>query len=116
MPNVTIDTPQIIVPETIKHERVIKWCAGHWSEMMFALRDRGLGADIAQDADALNEKFMKGESDPCWDATQRINMGAFDIFGPDKIVTENNGCPVCAFANIVQHAADLTAINYNKVQ
>lgn len=116
MTDVTIDTPQSIVPETVTQERVIKWCAGHWSEMMFALRDRGLGADIAHDADALNEKFIKGESDPCWDATQRINMGAFDIFGPDKIVTENNGCPVCAFANIVQHAADLTAINYNKVQ
>ncbi len=116
MPNVTIDTPQIIVTEPVNNQRVIKWCDGHWSEMMFALRDRGLGADIAQDADALNEKFMKGESDPCWDAAQRVNMGAFDIFGPDKIVKENNGCPVCAFANIVQHAADLTAIHYNKVQ
>lgn len=116
MPNVTINVPQIIVPEVIKHERVIKWCAGHWSELMFALKDRGLGADISPDAETLNQKFLNGETDPCWDACQRVNMGALEIFGPDKIVVENGGCPACAFANIVQHAADLTAIIHNKVQ
>lgn len=117
MPDVTIDVPHsVITPELVKHPRVIKWCDGHWAELMFALKDRGLGDDIAPDADSLNEKFIKGETDPCWDSAQRINMGAMEIFGPEKIINENGGCPVCAFANIVQHVADLTAISYNKVQ
>ena len=116
MPDIILDLPQLLAPLKAEQPRTIKWCEGHWSELMFALKDRGLGNDIAPDADTLNQKFINGESDPCWDACQRVNMGAFEIFGPDKIVAENGGCPACALANIVQHVADLTAIDHNKVQ
>lgn len=97
-------------PET----RLIKWCDGHWAELMFALKDRGLAPKIAQDADALNEKFMKGEVDPCWEAHQMLNFAALNMFGPDKIIKENAGCPVCTFANIIQHMADLMAIKHQE--
>ena len=41
-----------------------------------------------------------------------INMGALECFGPDKVIGENAGCPVCAFANMVQHICDLMAAKY----
>lgn len=112
MPETFTTAPEIIPPEEINNRRVIKWCDGHWAELMFALNDRGLGNDIAPDAEALNAKLMRGQTDPCWDACNRLNMGAMEIFGPDKVIAENGGCPACAFANIVQHVADLSAMQY----
>ena len=109
--NIKLDVPYFM-QEPQQHLRAIKWCDGHWAQLMFALKDRGLEDQIAPDADALNEKFLRGELDPCWEACNMINMGALEIFGPDKIIEENDGCPVCAFANIIQHAADLMAQKY----
>ena len=77
---------------------------------MFALRDRGLGDQIAPSSEELNAKFLRGEIDPCWEACKIVNLGAVEIFGAAKIVGESGGCPVCAFANIVQHAADIVTI------
>ena len=93
-----------------EHMRAIKWCDGHWTELMTALRSRGLGDQIAPDAETLNAKFVRGELDPCWEACNMVNIGALEIFGPEKILNENNGCPVCAFANMTQHAADVVAM------
>lgn len=106
--------PEVPSSDAQPQPRVIKWCEGHWAELMFALKDRGLSPKIAQDADALNEKFLKGEVDPCWEAHSSINMGALELFGPDKIIDENGGCPVCAFANIVQHIADVMTIKHGE--
>ena len=36
-----------------------------------------------------------------------INVGAFEIFGAEKIINEYDGCPACAFAHMAEHAADL---------
>ena len=104
----------LITYEHPQQTRTIKWCEGHWAELMFALKDRGLGDKIAQDTDALNEKFMKGELDPCWEAHNMLNFAALNMFGPDKIVEENAGCPVCTFANITQHMADLMAMKHGE--
>jgi hypothetical protein len=106
-----LDIPTMNLPEGGDLKR-IKWCEGHWAELMFALKDRGLDDQIAATADELNAKFASGELDPCWEACNMLNMGALEIFGPDRVVEENAGCPVCAFANIVQHAADLMHAKY----
>ena len=95
--------------------RSIQWCDGHWAELMIALKDRGLEDQIAETSEELNAKFAAGELDPCWEACNMINMGAIEIFGVEKILKENNGCPVCAFANIVQHAADLMHGKYGSL-
>lgn len=104
--------PSIIIPEPQKAPRSIKWCTGHWAELMHALNERGLGGKIAPSSEELNQKLIQGIPDPCWDACTMINVGAFEIFGPEKVLEENNGCPVCAFSNIVQHAADVMAIQH----
>lgn len=90
---ILLDLPATTLPET-SELRSIKWCDGHWSELMFALKDRGIDDQIAETAEQLNAKFASGELDPCWEAANMINMGALEIFGPDKIVEENAGCPV----------------------
>lgn len=110
-PPIKLDLPYF-VHEPVEHLRAIKWCDGHWAELMFALKDRGLENQIAEDADALNQKFVRGEMDPCWEATNLVNMGALECFGPDKVIEENAGCPVCAFANIIRHVGDLMAVKY----
>jgi hypothetical protein len=79
---------------------------------MHSLNERGLGSMIAPSAEELNAKLVRGDSDPCWDACTMINVGAFEIFGADKVIEENNGCPVCAFANIVEHAADIMVMQH----
>lgn len=104
-----------VEPQGLQELRAIKWCDGHWAELMFALRDRGLEDQIAGDAEELNQKFIDGKLDPCWEGANIINVGALEIFGPDKIVGENNGCPVCAFANIVRHVGDLMAVKYGSL-
>lgn len=101
--------------EALAQLRTIRWCDGHWAELMFTLRDRGLEDQIAADADELNAKFQTGELDPCWEGSNIINVGALEIFGPEKIVEENAGCPVCAFANIVRHVGDLMARKYGSL-
>ncbi len=111
---IMLDLPETIIPEA-SDLRQIQWCDGHWAELMFALRDRGLEGQIAQTTEELNAKFAAGELDPCWEAFNMINMAALEIFGPDKIVQENGGCPVCAFANIAQHVADLMHSKYGKL-
>ena len=113
--NITLDIPTRITPEEVSRVRTIKWCEGHWAELMFALKDRGLGDQIAGSPEELNEKLIQGAGDPCWDACNMINMGAMDIFGVDKIIGENNGCPVCTFANMVQHAADIVAQKFGSI-
>lgn len=111
---ILLDVPDLKISKEMPQVRTIKWCAGHWAELMFALKDRGLDAQIAGSPEELNEKLIQGISDPCWDACTMINKGALEIFGAEKIVHENNGCPVCTFANMVQHAADVVTQTFGK--
>ena len=112
-PNIKLDVPYFM-HEPVQHLKAIKWCDGHWAELMFALKDRGLDDQIAETPDELTSKFIRGELDPCWEACNMINMGALEIFGPDRIIEENSGCPVCAFANITPYVADLMARKYGQ--
>jgi hypothetical protein len=112
--DIKLDVPYFM-HEPVEHLKAIKWCDGHWAELMFALRERGLDDQIAGDAEELNQKFVRGELDPCWEACNMINMGALEIFGPDRIIEENAGCPVCSFANIVPYVGDLMARKYGSV-
>ncbi len=113
-PPIKLDVPYFI-HQPQKHLRAIKWCETHWAELMFALRDRGLSNHIAPDAKTLNEKFARGEMDPCWEACNMVNIGAFECFGAPKIIDDNGGCPVCAFANIIQHVTGIVALKYGEV-
>lgn len=112
--DIKLDIPYFM-NEPNQHLKAIKWCDGHWAELMFALRERGLEDQIAEDAEALTEKFVRGELDPCWEGSNMINMGALEIFGPDRIIDENDGCPVCAFANIIPHVGDLMVRKYGNL-
>ena len=106
--SITLDVPNTTpVEETEKHPLTIKWCEGHWARLIYALKDRGLEDAIASTDEELNERLVNGQGDPCWDAASFVNVGAFEIFGAEKIVKEYGGCPACAFANIVEHAADV---------
>lgn len=105
----------VFIHEPQQHLRAIKWCDGHWAELMFALKDRGLEAQIAGSAEELNDKFVRGEMDPCWEGMNMVNMGALECFGPRKVIDESNGCPVCSFANIIQHIADLMAQKHGRL-
>ncbi len=111
---VLLDIPNPVAPEA-SELRSIKWCDGHWAELMYALKDRGLEDQIAETAEQLNAKFAAGELDPCWEACNMINMGAIEIFGPERIVEENAGCPVCAFSNVITFSADLMHGKYGSL-
>jgi hypothetical protein len=104
--------PNVLISDSPRNPRSVKWCSGHWADLMHSLNERGLGAMIAPTSEELSAKLARGDTDPCWDACNMINIGAFEIFGPEKVLGENDGCPVCAFANIVQHAADLMVIQH----
>lgn len=108
---IKLNIPDVLA-EPQQHLRVIKWCAGHWAELNRALTERGL--EIATDPEDLNAKFLRGEMDPCWEACNMINVGAFEIFGVDKVLQENAGCPLCAFANMAQHVADVIFLKHNE--
>ena len=110
-PPIKLDVPYFM-HEPHQHLRSIKWCEGHWAELMFSLKDRGLSDQIAPDAATLNAKFVQGVMDPAWEACNMINVGALQIFGVPKVLDENSGCPVCAFVNITQHVADLMAMKF----
>ncbi|KPL28068.1 MAG: hypothetical protein AMJ72_05340 [Acidithiobacillales bacterium SM1_46] len=113
--SVILDVPtDIEVPEAATLKR-IHWCDGHWAELLKALRERGLEDQISGSAEELNAKFIAGDLDPCWEACNMLNMGALEIFGPERVIDENAGCPVCAFANIIQHAADIMHGKYGSL-
>lgn len=113
--SITLDVPHFL-HRPQERMQAITWCEQHWSDLMFALRERGLGDQIALTSEDLTEKMQRGETDPCWEACNLINIGALQIFGPLKILEEYNGCPVCTFANISQHAADLMAMKFLELQ
>jgi len=111
---INIDIPQPPLDPAIDGTHAISWCDGHWRELLGALRERGLDDLISVTVEELNQKLSAGEMDPCWEACNLINMGALECFGPDAVVGANSGCPVCAFANIIQHMSDVMAMKYRK--
>ena len=113
--SLVLDVPYFL-HQPQQHLRAITWCEEHWTSLILALTDRGLGSQIANTGDELTEKMQRGEMDPCWQACNTINISALQIFGPMKILEEYNGCPVCTFANITDHAADLMAKKFLELQ
>lgn len=111
---VNIEIPQPPLDPAIEGTHPIQWCEGHWAELLTALRARGLDDLISGSPEELTQKLAAGEMDPCWEACNLINMGALECFGPETVVGANAGCPVCAFANIVQHMSDLMAVKYRR--
>lgn len=110
---IKLNVPDVLA-QPQQHLRTIRWCAGHWTEMNNALSQRGMGDQIAKTSEELNAKFVSGELDACWEACNMINVGALEIFGPEKVLQENDGCPLCAFANMAQHAADVIFLRHNE--
>ncbi len=82
---------------------------------MYGLQDHGLGDQIAADRQALNDKFAKGESDPCFEVETVINIAALQFFTPQVLLTSFGGCPICAFNNVLDRVIDQIAIKYKKV-
>lgn len=109
---VNLDIPQPALDPAIEGTHAIRWCDGHWQELLFALRERGLDDQISDTPEALTAKLAAGKMDPCWEACNLINMGALECFGPEVVVNSNAGCPVCAFANITHHMSDVMAAKY----
>ena len=51
-PPVKLDVPYFL-HDPVEHMRAIKWCEGHWTELITALRSRGLESQIAESAEAI---------------------------------------------------------------
>lgn len=112
-PTIHFDVPEYM-PITEYRQGVIKWCDMHWADLMFALKDRGLGEFIAPDDETLSRKLASGEGDPCWEVFTNVNISAMNVFGAAKIVDGYGGCSACAFAKIAEHAADLVTPKYKE--
>lgn len=83
----------------------IKYCQKHWSDLMFALIDRNLQQHMTRDPEELMAKMQAGLGDPALEASTAITTTALQVFGPFPVL-EHEGCPVCAFQNIITHVAD----------
>lgn len=84
----------------------INWCRDHWANLMYGLQDRGLGALISPSRELLQEKFDKGELDPCYEGTMALNIAALQFFTPQTLLNKYKGCPICAFSDITNHVCD----------
>lgn len=91
----------------------VKYCQSHYDELTMALLERQLHDQIAQTQEQLIEKLIAGEMDPCLEASNAITSGALSLFGPEGVLAAD-GCPVCAFTNIITHVADHIAVKYRK--
>lgn len=89
----------------------VKYCQAHYDELCRALLERQLGEYIAETQEALIEKLVAGEMDPCLEASNAITGGALSMFGPEIIIA-HGGCPVCTFSSIITHVADHIAVKY----
>lgn len=106
------DTPQTEQPAPEVPNAQIKWCDGHWANLMFALKDQGLDQFVSPNKEILGQRLAEGLGDPCWQAFTNVNMAALQVFGPQKITERFHGCPVCAFSAIAEHAAESIAPSY----
>lgn len=97
---------------TLASESVqVQYCSDHYNELTFALLERQLGEKIAQSQEELIEKLVAGQMDPCLEASSAITSAAISMFGAEAVL-EVDGCPVCAFHNIITHVADHIAVKY----
>ena len=89
----------------------IKYCQGHYDELILALLDRQLEPHISATPEELSEKLQAGKMDAGLEASSAITTGAISLFGPEALLA-NEGCPVCAFHNVIIHVADHLAVKY----
>ena len=62
--DIKLDIP-VFINEPQQHLQSIKWCEGHWTELMKALYAHGLEDRISASAEELTAKFLREEIDPC---------------------------------------------------
>ena len=117
-PMVKLDIPYFMEGDATPQPsiRAIEWCESHWGKLLSGLHARGLGRLISGSAEELTEKLQMGDTDPCWEACNMVNMAAMQIFGPNKIIDEHGGCPACAFTHVTDHVADIMARQFLEPQ
>lgn len=106
-------TPTVEVVLENTQATQIEYCGEHYSDLMTALLDRQLTADMATSSEQLRNKLEKGIPDASLEAASAITSAAISLFGPHAILAAK-GCPVCAFNNIIIHVADHMAVKYRK--
>ena len=89
----------------------IEYCQEHYDKLLRALLERNLGPHISTDPEEFVRKLQDGKSDAAMDATAAITSTAVSLFGLDQIL---NGCPLCAFDNLITHIADHLAVKYTR--
>ncbi len=92
----------------------IVYCQAHYDELLVALVDRQLEADISRTSEELVDKLEAGEMDAALEASTAITSASMALFGPE-VILNNDGCPVCTFKNIITHVADHMAVKYRDV-
>lgn len=100
----------VMVEEAVRCTH-IEFCAEHYNELMGALIDRNLQGHLSSCAEEMVDKLEKGQPDAGLEATSAITSSAMQLFGPEAVVNVG-GCPLCAFAGIVNHVADNLAVKY----
>lgn len=95
-----------------KKPYTLEWCPEHWAQYMYALQDRGLGDKIAPNKEELHKKLAAGEQDPCYEGVMHINTAAMQFLTPQVMVDNHNGCPICAFHDVIGHVANQMALKY----
>ena len=91
----------------------IEYCPKHYSDLMHALLERNLHEFLSGSAEEMVEKLEAGKGDAGLDASSVITGAAMSLFGPEAVI-ESDGCPVCAFYNIINHVADHMARKYTR--
>lgn len=91
----------------------VEYCGEHYGELLQALLDRQLGSEISGTEEELRDKLENNVPDAGLEATSAITSAAISLFGPEAILAAE-GCPVCAFTNIITHVADHMAVKYKE--
>ena len=92
---------------------MISYCRPHYTEIVRALLDRQLGHLVAEDETDLLDRMDRGEPECTLEVTRTITTSSLTLFGPAAILAMD-GCPVCAFRNIIPHIADHMAVKYGR--
>ena len=69
---VLLDIPAMSLPEA-GDLKCIKWCEGHWAELMFALKDRGLDDQLPQQPMTSSLTSVNFSTEPSWSSGVAIS-------------------------------------------
>lgn len=90
----------------------VTYCSRHYDELVRSLLERQLASYMSTTQEEMIGKLTRGESDPHLDASSAITSAALSLFGPEAVVQSANGCPLCAFSQILEHVSDHIALKY----